>query len=179
MKMPLKILILSSLFLLTPLTLHSSSQVQVQPGIIINASNVTNEPNRKATVLYEIGEQQPIYILERYRSWYRIQAENRPEGWVRLLAVKYLGEAKAEAVGFAEAFNRARAQSYSGPTVTTGVRGIDQQDFKNATPDINALNIILARKSEPMLVTRFAKQGNLKAKKIALPASRYKEETND
>jgi len=69
----------------------------------------------------------------------------------------------------------------SGPTITTGVRGVDEEDFKEATPDVATLDIILLKQLDKNKIEKFAKQGNLFVKNIKIPTSDAdkKENNND
>lgn len=163
-------------------TLLGFDEITVQPGIVLRDAPVHLQPSSRSDVLYQIKEDSKVYIQERHKSWYKIDAKNRDKGWLRLLNVRYLGNPKQTTLGeissfSADVFNVQR----SGPVVTTGVRGINEEDFKNATPDYTVLNIILANKVKKKTVLAFAKQGNLIVKDIKndkLSTSK-KENTND
>ncbi|HEY5799165.1 MAG TPA: hypothetical protein VIT92_03040, partial [Burkholderiaceae bacterium] len=54
----------------------------------------------------------------------------------------------------------------SGTVVTTGVRGLDEQKLKNATPNTRAVDGMVATSASKSEADKFAKDGKLSAKPV-------------
>ena len=152
---------------------NGSSDTTFQPGEVLRDTKVHENPDRRSDVIYKIKKKTKVYIKERSKSWYKVEAKSRDEGWLRLLSVRYLGDPKQGALGevadfSSEVFNVQR----NGPTVTTGVRGLDEETFTDAQPDYLTLDIILARKSDLARVKHFGRQGNLRTKDVKIPKTK-------
>ena len=162
--------------------INASEDVTIQPGVVLQDTPVYEEPDRHSNVLYEIKEDSKVYIKERHKSWYKVDAKNREPGWLRLLTIRYLGDPKQSYLGemsnfSSNVFNVQRG----GPVVTTGVRGIDEEDFRAGEPDYVMADIIMAQTSNKSQIVQFAKQQNLVVKDIIIPDSSApkKEKKND
>ncbi|PCJ49422.1 MAG: hypothetical protein COA74_06065 [Gammaproteobacteria bacterium] len=160
----------------------ATEKVQVQPGVVLRDTPVFQAPDRHSTLLYEIEEDTNVYIKQRQKSWYEVDSESQETGWLRLLSVRYLGDPKKSFLGeisdfSSKVFNVQR----SGPVVTTGARGLDEEEFIKAEPDFVTLDIILAKKTHKNKVLAFAKQQNITIKEVVIPDSysAKKEKKND
>ena len=161
---------------------QAADNVQLQPGVVLRDTSVFQSPDRHSTLLYNIEEDTKVYIKRRHKSWYEVDAKSQDSGWLRLLAVRYLGDPKQGLLGevadfSSDVFNVQR----TGPVVTTGARGIDEEDFKNAEPDFVTLDIILAKTVNKAEVLAFANKEKITTKdvKIPLTSSAKKEKKND
>jgi len=166
-------LLLITLFIFQTITTYASNQTNIQPGAVLKNTNVHESYNRRSNILFEIEKDTNVFIRERHKSWYKIDSEKKGSGWLRMLSVRYVGDAKQGFLGevtdfSSDVFNVQRA----GPTVTTGVRGIDEESFVSAKADYKTLKNILSKKYDLKKVKRFAEKGNLSAKNIQIPDSK-------
>ena len=67
--------------------------------------------------------------------------------------------------GLGSLFNVA-ATGKSGSTVTTGVRGLSEEQLKNAQPDAKALQAAKRNAVTPQAAKQFATQGKLEAQSV-------------
>lgn len=108
-------------------------------GVTVRASALMQEPYSDAAQLAELPEQTAVTVLARQGAWMQVQAGDQ-SGWLRLLNVRLGGGVRAQGdSGVAKAVNVALSGS-SGTAVATGVRGLDQEQIANATPDLAALD---------------------------------------
>jgi hypothetical protein len=160
----------------------AAEKVQLQPGVVLRDSSVYQSPNRRSALLYKIEEDTKVFIKQRQKSWYEIDAESQDAGWLRLLAVRYLGDPKQGVLGeVADFSSKVFNVQRTGPVVTTGARGIDEEEFNEADPDFVTLDIILAKKINKAEVLSFANKERITTKDVKIPSatSAQKEKGND
>ncbi len=101
--------------LATLLLCLASAAGAAEKGLIIRAGDLLAQPFIDSAKSGPVTANQPVTIVERKGGWASVEA-GAAKGWVRLLNL------------------RLRTGS-SGRTVTTGVKGMDEEDIRNATPD--------------------------------------------
>lgn len=108
-----------------------------KPGYVANFTELKREPSRSAETLKSLDANTPVTSLKRQGSWVQVQVQlGEQVGWVPMLAVRSgtPGTAKKGESGLSRLFNIARSGN-SGAVTTTGVRGLDKEQIKNATPN--------------------------------------------
>lgn len=106
-----------------------------EAGYLVRTSELRQEPFDDAARVGQVIERAAVRILERQGAWMRVQSGSTA-GWVRMLAVRTGGVDGVPAgdSGMKAAFNVARTGA-SGQAVATGVRGLDKEDLRRATPN--------------------------------------------
>jgi Bacterial SH3 domain len=109
-----------------------------EKGQVIRAGDMMAQPFIDAAKVGPVTANQPVTIVARRGGWINVEAGGK-SGWVRTLNLRL--EAAAGVPGAASAqkgsvnpLSLLRTNS-SGRTVTTGVKGLDEEDIRNATPD--------------------------------------------
>ena len=136
----------------------------------VRTTEVKAKPYSDAATLITLPQQSKVEVLARKASWMQIRAEGK-NGWVKMLSLK-LGDMQAKPgdSGLHSLFNVA-AKGSSGGTVTTGVRGLSEEDLKNARPNPQALQTMQGYAENKTNAQKFARSGNLKAQNVEyLPA---------
>ena len=111
------------------------SAQQPPTAYVATATDLKREPSRTAETLESLAPNTPVTSIKRQGSWVQVQhGEN--VGWVRMLVVRSgtPGAQRKGEGGLSRLFNIARSGS-SGAVTTTGVRGLDKEQIKNATPN--------------------------------------------
>lgn len=139
------------------------------PATLIRATELKRAPATDAETVAELAADSAVEALERQGGWTRVKAE-KGEGWVKMLALRYggSGAAKKGDSGMTQLFNVARTGS-SGTQVTTGVRGLDEQQLANAQPNAAELAKMNRFAAQPDAAAAFAAKGKLSAKPVAYP----------
>lgn len=106
-----------------------------EPAYTASATDLKSEPARSASTLAELPARTALTQLARKGAWVQVR-HGEQTGWVRLLVVRpgAPGEERRGESGLLKLFNVARSGS-SGAVATTGVRGLDKEQIKNATPN--------------------------------------------
>lgn len=112
-----------------------------------------------------LPENTEVKVLQRAGGWTRVDAGGQ-QGYVRVFHLRFPATAEAASsggslsgLGSALGFGRQRSQSTT--IATTGIRGLSQEDLKNASPDGAALQRMQSFRSDAPGAERFAREGKL------------------
>ena len=150
------------------LMLLSSLAQAAETAYLVRATALKAKPFADAETLATLAEQSKVEILTRQASWMQIKAE-AGTGWVKMLSVR-MGNPGAPAAksgdsGLGKIFNLATTGS-SGSTVTTGVRGLSEEQLRNAQPNPEGFKTLQSFAVKREEAQKFAKSGQLKAEKM-------------
>jgi len=147
---------------------------KVRLGHVIKKTNLLKQPSYQSDVSGSVTANESININSRKRAWYFISTKTVPQispqaehlsGWVSMLNVRFIATAKREGeLGVESLFSRVTNDSL--PTVSTGVRGFDENDLKNSKADLKQLLLLNTYIVSTGAAARFAQQGKLQANKI-------------
>lgn len=136
-------------------------------AFMARATELKAKPFADAETLATLAEQTKVEILTRQASWMQIKAE-AGIGWVKMLSVR-MGNpgapSKSGDSGIGKIFNLATTGS-SGSTVTTGVRGLSEEQLRNAQPNPEGFKTFQSYAVKKEDAQKFAKAGQLKAEKL-------------
>jgi hypothetical protein len=138
-----------------------------EPATVVRPTELKSEPATDAATVAQLAENAVVDALERKGGWTRIKA-GANEGWVKMLALRLGGPAKAGDTGLSQAFNVARTGS-SGTQVTTGVRGLDEAQLANARPNPAELAKLDTYATDRGAASTFAAEGKLMPAAVEYP----------
>ena len=143
--------------------------VAAEPATVVRATELKKEPAADAPTISNLGENTAVDAIERKGGWTRVKAAGA-EGWVRMLALRYGGDAAAKPgdSGVSQLFNVARTGS-SGTQVTTGVRGLDADQLATARPNAAEMKKLGTYAATKDAAAGFAAQGKLESKSVQYP----------
>ncbi len=146
-----------ALLLLALLALPVSA---AQMGTIARSATLHASPLGDSKTLKVLPPGASVEVVKRVGGWYQVKASGT-EGWVRMWLLRLAGTASG-GTGIASVLQSGRsASTYT--TATTGVRGLSEEELKNAKPDPAALQLVENLAVAPADARGFAKQGELKA----------------
>jgi hypothetical protein len=122
------------------LALIPAAAVAAESALTVRATELKKEPYVDAETVATLPDQARVEILRRQGGWTQIKAQGAAaQGWVRMLSLR-LGDGSARKgdSGIGALLSVARSGS-SGTTVATGVRGLSEEDLKNASPNPDEL----------------------------------------
>ncbi len=139
------------------------------PATVLRATELKAEPASDAATVAQLSESTRVDALERKGGWTRVKSGSA-QGWVKMLALRYdgPGETKRGDTGIAQAFNVARTGA-SGTQVTTGVRGLDEDQLAKAQPNAAELAKLGRFAADRAAATDYAAQGKLSAVSVPYP----------
>jgi hypothetical protein len=142
----------------------------VQAGEVaytVRATELKAKPFADAATLLSLAEHGKVEVVARQASWMQVKADGTT-GWVKMLSLR-LGNAEAQKKtgdgGLGALFNVATTGS-SGSTVTTGVRGLSEENLKNAHPNPQALEAMQSYAVNEQGANSFAKAGKLESRQL-------------
>lgn len=106
-------------------------------ALIIRAGDLMAQPFIDAAKVAPVSANQPAVILERRGGWVKVEV-NGKTGWLRTLNLRLAPGASTVAARPSTSVNRLASTlrtGSSGKTVTTGVKGLDDEDIRNASID--------------------------------------------
>ena len=132
----------------------------------IRATELKAEPYSDAQTLESLAQQSRVEVLKRQSGWTQVKTATA-SGWVKMLSLQLeAGTAgKSGDSGLGALFNVA-STGKSGSTVTTGVRGLSEEQLKNARPDAKALQAAKRNAASQQEARQFAAEGKLKAQSV-------------
>lgn len=154
---------LFALFPAAMLLVPLSPAEAAERGLIIRAGEMVSEPFIDAAKAGPVTANQPVTILEKRGGWTNVESGGR-KGWVRTLNIRL--EAGARPAGSTGQVASLRTGS-SGRTVTTGVKGLDENDIRNATPDMAQVAQLSSLAVSPAEAQANAAQSGLHQQQVA------------
>ena len=156
--------------LLAALALLAPGLCLAETATVIRATELKRAPATDAESAGQLAESARVEAVERQGGWTRVKAAGGAEGWVRMLALRYEGGGAARQgdSGIAQAINVARTGT-SGTQVTTGVRGLDAEQLKQAKPNPGELKKLERYSAGKDAAAAFADRGQLRAQQVNYP----------
>lgn len=131
----------------------------------VRSTEIRKQPYSDAATISTLPEKSSVDILERKGGWVRISSKTG-KGWVRMLSLRSSGEpARQGDSGLQSLVNIARSGS-SGVTVATGIRGLDEEDIRNARPNPRELEKLDRYAANRADAERFARSAKLKSQQL-------------
>ena len=164
----MSISILNTSFAVEP-KLSSQKSIQARSGQVIRNSNLLNRPSFQSDIITRVKADEVIGINSRTRAWYFISTAKIPNdkqlsGWISMLNIRFIAGAKREGeLGVKSLFSNINNDSL--PTISTGVRGFDEDELKNAKADLNQLALLKTYAVSRDTAMRFAQQAKLQSNK--------------
>jgi uncharacterized protein YgiM (DUF1202 family) len=140
-------------------TLLLSSAALAEPGALLKSSELRTKPFGDADVVATLNAKDKIDITSRKGAWANVKTAAGQQGWVRLLNIS-TGSGQRGDSGLKSVASLFSTGS-SGNTVSTGVKGLSEEQLKNAKPNpAEASRLDQYKDSEPD-ARNFAKQAKL------------------
>lgn len=138
----------------------------VEDAYTIRATELKIKPYSDAQTLTTLPARSRVAVLQRRSSWTQVKS-GESTGWVKMLSLQLARGATDRRAdnGLRSLFNVARGGG-SGATVTTGVRGLSEEQLKNAQPDPEALQELDRYATNRRDAQRFAAEGKLQEQRV-------------
>jgi len=128
------------------LLLFTSAAVAAEAGFAIHAADLMDQPFIDATKTGSVVANEHVEIVQRQGAWVRVAAGGRT-GWLRNLNVRMGTATLPDPKGRTN--TSFLTTGSSGRTVTTGVKGLDEENIKNATPNAAELSTLTSLGATP------------------------------
>lgn len=137
-------------------------------GYVIRATDLKAKPYLDADTMTRLPERSAVEILVREGPWMQVKAQNKT-GYVRMLQVRLSVSESAQvrkSPASSPVVTAANRPSGSRPTVTTGVRGFDEQGLKDAQPDPAAFALMVSFAATRPQAQQFAQASPLAPRSV-------------
>ncbi len=136
-----------------------------QVGYAVRNTEIKLLPYSDAATVATLDEKAKVNILLRQGGWVKINSKNG-NGWVRMLSVRSESTARKPGdSGLMSMLNVGRSGS-SSITTTTGIRGLSEEDLKNAQPNPAELAKMEQYAVSKSKAEKFARDGKLKSQSL-------------
>ena len=136
----------------------------------VSAVELKKSPAVDAETVASLPADTRVEVLKTQGAWKAVKTGST-QGWVRMMALR-MGEgarqpgAAGAAAGLGGLLNIARTGS-SGNTVSTGAKGITEENLKNAQPNLAELKKLQQLGASPAEARNFARTGGLRPRDVA------------
>jgi hypothetical protein len=153
------------IFVLCLCVLFAAAAQAGEIAYTVRATELKDKPFADAATLLSLAEHGKVEIVARQASWMQVKAGGTT-GWVKMLSLRLEGgKAQTGDAGLGALFNVAATGS-SGSTVTTGVRGLSEENLKKARPNPQALETMQNFAASERGVIGFARAGKLESQQM-------------
>jgi len=136
-----------------------------QTAYTVRSTEIKQQPYSDSATVARLDQNTSVNIVKRQGGWVRITSKSG-NGWVRMLSLRGSSTAtKRGDSGFQSLFNIGRSGS-SGFTVATGVRGLSEEDLKNAKPDQREFEKLQNFEVNKAKAENFARAAKLKSQRL-------------
>jgi len=136
-----------------------------QVAFTVRSTEIKQQPYSDAKTVATLADKSSVEVLSRRGGWVNISS-SKGKGWVRMLSLRSDSAAQKRGdSGLQSLINVGRSGS-SGITVATGVRGLSEEDLRNAHPnpgEFEKLQKYAVNKAE---AEKFAHDAKLKAHQL-------------
>jgi hypothetical protein len=156
------------LILLTGMLGLSTLVLASDPGITTRDAELYAKPSYQAEQIRTLERNTKLSVLERKGGWYLIETDNdTQQGWIRMLSIRLGTGTKKKGDSGISALSQFARTGQSGQVVATGVRGLSEENIREAKPDITELKKMQGFQTTPNKARTFASQSDLKSRDIA------------
>jgi hypothetical protein len=141
------------------------------PGTVTRQTELKAEPAPTARTLSTLAANTPVTITMRQGGWLRVTSGDA-RGWVRLL---HVSSQPAARTGSAQAELEAAARVATGRAgtgnvaVTTGIRGLDEKQLRDAKPNTAELQRLESFGAQPADARAQAARSGLERREVPYP----------
>ena len=131
----------------------------------IRPTELKAKPYTDADTLTTLPPQTRVEVLARQASWTQVKSTSF-SGWVKMLSLQLESNVQKRGDnGLRSLFNVA-STGRSSSTVTTGIRGLSEEQLKNTKPDPQALQAAKRYTVSREAAQRYAAEGKLHAQSV-------------
>ena len=136
-----------------------------QVAYTVRSTEIKKLPYSDAATVGKLDEKSSVNVMSRQGGWVKITSA-KGNGWVRMLSLRGDSTAKKSGdTGLQSLINVGRSGS-SGITMTTGVRGLSEEDLKNAQPNPEEFEKLQKYAVNKARAEKFARDAKLKTQQL-------------
>lgn len=153
------------------IALLSASVVHAEPALTVRATDLQAQAQSDAATLTSLPENAKVDVLRRVGAWDEVKTTAGQTGWVRMLNLRFDANSSSKGNNAAGTVNALSGLLSTGrtsntATVTTGVRGLTEEDLKNAKSNPAELEKMQRFAADKATAERFAQHTKLAVNKV-------------
>jgi hypothetical protein len=142
-----------------------------ETALTIRATDLQAQAQSDAATLASLPENTKVDVLRRVGAWDEVKTSTGQIGWVRMLNLRFDVNNSAKGNGSGGSLNALTGLLSTGrtsntATVTTGVRGLTEEDLKNANANPAELEKMQRFATDKTAAEKFAQRSKLSATKV-------------
>lgn len=142
----------------------ASAGAGADAATVARNTDMRAKPLNDAAVVASLKAQANVEVLERGGAWAQVRSADGKTGWVRLLNLRTSSGQKGDSgVGALASVFRTGS---SGSSVSTGVKGLSEEDLTGAKPNADEARKLAALRATDDDARRSAKDAGLKAHNV-------------
>jgi len=150
--------------------LLAAGAAQAESALTMKAAELQAQAQSDSAVVASLPESTRVEVLGRKGAWSQVRTAAGQSGWVRMLNLKPEGAAAQPAPGSgalgAVGSLLSAGRGTNTATVTTGVRGLSEEDLQRAQANPAELEKALRFRADRDAAQDFARRGNLVPAKV-------------
>jgi hypothetical protein len=136
-----------------------------QVAYTVRSTEIRKLPYSDAATVGKLEEKAEVSVMSRQGGWVKITSA-KGNGWVRMLSLRNDSAAKKPGdTGLQSMINVGRSGS-SGIAMTTGVRGLSDEDLNNAQPNPEEFEKLQKYAVNKAKADKFAQEAKLKSRQL-------------
>ncbi len=131
------------------------------------ATDLKERASTEARTIAALPAETPVRVLQRAGGWTRVEAAAQ-SGWLRAFHLRFPAAVEGSASGgggglsgLTSALGFGKSAARPATIATTGIRGLTEEDFRNASPDPEALRRLQSYRVDRAAAERFAREARL------------------
>jgi hypothetical protein len=141
--------------------------VCAEPAVTIRAVDLKAKAASDAKSIASLPANATVDLVKREGAWVQLRS-GKDLGWAKLFDVRLAGANTGPAKGGGDSLGQVLglASGNRGASVTTGVRGLDEDMLRRAAPNAAEFNKLLTYASTKEQAQAFSKTGNLQPRTV-------------
>lgn len=153
------------------LVLLAAGTAQAESALTSRATDLMQDAQSDSATLAKLAENTRVDVLGRKGAWSQVKASGGQTGWVRMMSLKPEASAQQAAPATANPLGALGSLLSSGrtantATVTTGVRGLSEEDLQNAQANPAEVEKMQKFRADKNAAEAFAQRGKLAPNKV-------------
>ena len=140
------------------------------------ATELRDKPSNDGKALASLPENTKLKVLARSGGWTQVEA-GTSKGWVNVFHVTFPSSVQATTSssgglsGLTSALGFGRPKTEQAKIATIGVRGLSEEELKNASPNPEALKKMQSFRADKNAAAGFAREAKLAARDVPYPGN--------
>ncbi|WP_171164241.1 SH3 domain-containing protein [Usitatibacter palustris] len=162
-------------FAITAFAVLASAAFAQEQAVTKRATELREKPASDAKTLANLPEKTPLKVLARSGGWTQVEAGTQ-KGWVNVFHLTFASTVTSSSgsgglSGLTSALGFGKPKTEQAKMATIGVRGLSEEELKNASPNPEALKKMQSFRADKNAAASFARDAKLAAQNVPYPGN--------